>query len=59
MNFASEFDLLVTEVALLHREDYDHSALDAVRLWHIEPYLLNREAVDVEADISIFYPIQE
>jgi len=41
------------------RDDYDQSALDAVRQWRYEPYLLNGEAVEVETEVSIFYEIRK
>jgi TonB family protein len=39
------------------RDDYDRSALDAVRQWKWEPYLLNGDPVEVETDVSIIYEI--
>jgi TonB family protein len=39
------------------RDDYDMSALDAVRQWKYEPYLVNGEAVEVETEVSITYSL--
>jgi TonB family protein len=35
------------------REDYDASALDAVKDWKYQPYLLNGEPVEVETTITV------
>ncbi len=40
------------------RADYDRSALDAVRDWRWEPYLLNGDPVEVKANITINYSLQ-
>ncbi len=37
------------------REDYDKSALDAVRDWEYKPYLLNGEPTEVETTITVTY----
>jgi len=41
------------------REDYDQSALDAVRQWRWEPYLLNGEPTEVETDVTVIYSIEQ
>jgi TonB family protein len=41
------------------RDDYDQSAIDAVRQWTWEPYLLNGEPVEVETTIQVIYSIGE
>jgi TonB family protein len=37
------------------RADCDQSALDAVRQWRYEPFLLNGKPVEVETSITITY----
>lgn len=37
------------------REDYDRSALEAVREWRYEPYLLNGEPTEVETTVTVTY----
>jgi TonB family protein len=44
---------IVVEKSL--REDYDTSALEAVRQWQWQPYLLNGEPIKVETTITIVY----
>jgi TonB family protein len=41
------------------REDYDTSALDAVKDWKYQPYLLNGEPVEVETTITVNYSMGE
>jgi TonB family protein len=41
------------------RDDYDQSAMDAVRLWRYEPYLLNGDPVEVETEVTIIYSIEK
>ncbi len=41
------------------RSDYDESALDAVKQWRWQPYLLNGEPIEVETTINIIYSIGE
>jgi outer membrane biosynthesis protein TonB len=41
------------------REDYDTSALEAVRHWQWQPYLLNGEPIKVETTITIVYSMAE
>ena len=41
------------------REDYDQSALDAVRQWRWEPYLLNGNPAEVETDVTVIYEIEK
>jgi TonB family protein len=40
------------------REDYDASALEAVRQWQWHPFLLNGEPVEVETTVTITYSIK-
>jgi TonB family protein len=37
------------------REDYDRSALEAVREWRYKPYLLNGEPTEVETMVTVNY----
>jgi len=37
------------------RADYDQSALDAVRTWRWEPYLLNGEPTEVDTAVTVIY----
>ena len=39
------------------REDLDHSAIDAVKQWKFQPFLLNGEPVEVETTINIIYSL--
>ncbi len=39
------------------RRDYDMSALEAVRQWRYEPYLLNGEPIEVETTVTVTYSI--
>jgi TonB family protein len=39
------------------RGDYDKSALDAVRNWRWEPYLLNGEPTEVDSTVTVTYSI--
>jgi TonB family protein len=39
------------------REDYDRSAIDAVREWKFQPYLLNGQPVEVDTTVTITYSI--
>jgi TonB family protein len=48
---------IVVEKSL--REDYDTSALEAVRHWQWQPYLLNGEPIKVETTITIVYSMAE
>ncbi len=41
------------------RDDYDKSALDAVRNWRWEPYLLNGEPVEVITTVTITYSLKK
>ena len=41
------------------RDDYDQSAIDAVRNWRWEPYHLNGEPVEVVTTITIVYTLQK
>jgi TonB family protein len=41
------------------REDYDQSAIDAVRLWTFEPVLANGQPIEVETAITITYEIRK
>jgi TonB family protein len=40
------------------REDYDASALEAVRQWQWQPFLLNGEPVEVETTVTITYSMK-
>jgi TonB family protein len=44
-------------VAKSLREDYDQSAIDAVRQWQWKPYLLNGNPVEVDTTVTITYSI--
>jgi TonB family protein len=44
-------------VAKSLREDYDQNALDAVRQWTFEPYLLNGDPIEVKTTITITYSL--
>lgn len=46
-------------VAKSLRDDYDRSAIDAVRQWQWQPFLLNGEPVEVETSISITYALSK
>ncbi len=37
------------------RNDYDESALDAVRQWRWKPYLLNGDPIAVETSVNIIF----
>lgn len=37
------------------RDDYDTSALDAVRQWRWQPFLLNGNPIQVETTIAVNY----
>lgn len=39
------------------RDDLDQSAIDAVRQWKYQPYLLNGEPIEVETTINIIYSL--
>ncbi len=39
------------------RSDYDDSALDAVKQWRFEPFLLNGNPVEVSTTITITYAL--
>jgi TonB family protein len=41
------------------RQDYDQSAIDAVRNWRWEPYHLNGEPVEVVTTITIVYTLKK
>jgi TonB family protein len=41
------------------RDDYDKSALDAVRNWRWEPYLLNGEPVEVITTVTVTYTLKK
>lgn len=41
------------------RADYDRSALEAVKDWKYQPYLLNGEPVDVETTITVNFSIEK
>jgi TonB family protein len=41
------------------RTDVDHSALDAVRQWRYQPYLLNGEPVEVKTTIHVVYSLKK
>lgn len=41
------------------REDLDQSAIDAVRQWKYQPYLLNGEPVEVKTTINIIYSLKK
>jgi TonB family protein len=41
------------------REDYDKSAIDAVRQWRWETYLLNGNPIEVDTTVTITYSIEE
>jgi TonB family protein len=41
------------------RDDYDKSALDAVRNWRWEPYLFNGEPVEVITTVTITYSLKK
>jgi TonB family protein len=45
------------KVAKSLREDYDQSAIDAVRQWAFQPYLLNGQPIEVETSIGITYSL--
>jgi TonB family protein len=40
------------------RDDYDRSALDAVKDWRWQPYLLNGEPIEVETDVKVEFFIK-
>jgi TonB family protein len=39
------------------RDDMDQSAIDAVRQWRYEPYLLNGDPIEVQTDVRIIYTL--
>jgi TonB family protein len=39
------------------RSDYDRSALDAVRQWRFQPFLLNGNPVEVKTDVTVIFSI--
>jgi TonB family protein len=39
------------------REDYDQSAIDAVRQWRYQPFLLNGDPVEVETTVTVVYSL--
>jgi TonB family protein len=41
------------------RGDYDQSAMEAVRQWKYEPYLLNGDPIEVKTDVTITYSLAE
>lgn len=43
------------EVSKSLREDYDSSAIDAVRQWKWEPFLLNGQPIEVKTTISVVF----
>lgn len=43
------------EISKSLREDYDSSALDAVKNWKYKPYMLNGSPVEVSTTITITY----
>jgi len=45
------------KVAKSLREDYDKNAIDAVRQWTFEPYLLNGNPIEVTTTIGITYSL--
>jgi TonB family protein len=44
-------------VAKSLRGDYDKSALDAVRQWRWQPFLLNGQPIEVETNVTIVYSL--
>jgi TonB family protein len=45
------------KVAKSLREDYDRSAIDAVRQWTFQPFLLNGQPIEVATQIGITYSL--
>ena len=45
------------KVAVSVRDDLDQSAIDAVRQWKFEPYLLNGDPIEVKTTINIIYSL--
>jgi TonB family protein len=45
------------KVAKSLRDDYDKNAIDAVRQWTFEPYLLNGDPIEVSTTITITYSL--
>jgi len=41
------------------RDDYDQSAIDAVRQWQYEPFLLNGEPVEVKTTVNVTYSLSK
>ena len=41
------------------RDDLDQSAIDAVRQWTFQPYLLNGDPVEVKTTINIIYSLKK
>ena len=41
------------------RYDYDRSALDAVKDWRWQPYVLNGEPVEVDTTVAVTYSIEK
>ena len=41
------------------REDYDKSAIDAVRNWRWEPYLLNGDPIEVITTVTVTYSLKK
>lgn len=41
------------------REDYDQAAMDAVRQWRYQPYLLNGDPIEVETTVTITYMLKK
>ncbi len=41
------------------RDDLDQSAIDAVRQWKYQPYLLNGDPIEVETTINIIYSLRK
>lgn len=39
------------------RNDYDRSAIDAVRYWEWKPYLLNGQPIEVETQVKVVYSL--
>ena len=41
------------------RDDLDRSAIDAVKQWKYQPYLLNGDPIEVETTINIIYSLRK
>ena len=47
------------KVAKSLRDDYDSAAMDAVRQWRFEPFLLNGNPIEVATTINITYSLRK